>query len=124
MKSDEDVRMIASEAPILFAKACEFFILELTHRAWSMSEDIKRKTLQRVDVARAIAKTDTMDFLQDIITVEEGAGPGPSATPTAARGAGPAPGEPTTITHTVLFFYEPRTMHLVSYNSRCSDSVS
>jgi len=28
MKSDEDVRMISSEAPALFAKACEMFILE------------------------------------------------------------------------------------------------
>lgn len=27
MKSDEDVRMISAEAPILFAKACEMFIL-------------------------------------------------------------------------------------------------
>ncbi len=29
MKSDEDVRMISSEAPALFAKACEMFILEV-----------------------------------------------------------------------------------------------
>lgn len=27
MKSDEDVRMISAEAPVLFAKACELFIL-------------------------------------------------------------------------------------------------
>lgn len=26
MKSDEDVRMISAEAPVLFARACEFFI--------------------------------------------------------------------------------------------------
>ena len=32
MKSDEDVRMISAEAPVLFAKACEIFILELTLR--------------------------------------------------------------------------------------------
>lgn len=64
MKSDEDVRMIASEAPLLFAKACEFFILELTQRAWALSEDNKRKTLQRTDIARAVAHTDTLDFLQ------------------------------------------------------------
>ena len=29
-QSDEDVRMISAEAPVLFAKACEMFILELT----------------------------------------------------------------------------------------------
>ena len=33
MKADEDVRMISAEAPILFAKACELFILELTIRS-------------------------------------------------------------------------------------------
>jgi nuclear transcription factor Y, gamma len=32
MKSDEDVRMISAEAPVLFAKACEMFILEITLR--------------------------------------------------------------------------------------------
>lgn len=32
MKSDEDVRMISAEAPVLFAKACELFILDLTMR--------------------------------------------------------------------------------------------
>ena len=32
MKSDEDVRMISAEAPVLFAKACEMFILEMTQR--------------------------------------------------------------------------------------------
>lgn len=32
MKSDEDVRMISAEAPVLFAKACELFIMEMTMR--------------------------------------------------------------------------------------------
>lgn len=32
MKSDEDVRMISAEVPVLFAKACELFILDLTLR--------------------------------------------------------------------------------------------
>jgi len=68
MKSDEDVRvssfpitvtifkesanfettlqMISAEAPVLFAKACEIFILELTLRAWMHTEENKRRTLQ------------------------------------------------------------------------------
>jgi histone H3/H4 len=33
MKSDQDVRMISIEAPILFSKACELFITELTMKA-------------------------------------------------------------------------------------------
>jgi hypothetical protein len=32
MKSDEDVRMISAEAPVLFAKAAELFVLDLTIR--------------------------------------------------------------------------------------------
>jgi nuclear transcription factor Y gamma len=38
--------MISQEAPALFAKACELFILELTLRAWLNTEENKRKTLQ------------------------------------------------------------------------------
>ena len=46
MKSDEDVRMISAEAPVLFAKACELFILELSLRGWGAAEKSKRRTLQ------------------------------------------------------------------------------
>jgi nuclear transcription factor Y gamma len=38
--------MISAEAPILFAKACEMFILELTLRSWYQTEEFKRRTLQ------------------------------------------------------------------------------
>ena len=37
MKSDEDVRLISAEAPIVFAKACEMFIADLTVRAYGFS---------------------------------------------------------------------------------------
>ena len=88
MKSDEDVRMISSEAPVLFAKACEMFISELTMRAWSHAQEKKRRTLQRSDVAAAITKTDIFDFLIDIVPRDDfkdaasaGAGPAPSGLP-------------------------------------------
>ncbi|KAF0709528.1 hypothetical protein AaE_012853 [Aphanomyces astaci] len=71
MKSDEDVRMISAEAPVLFAKACEMFILELSLRAWIHTEENKRRTLQRNDIAMAITKTDTFDFLIDIVPRED-----------------------------------------------------
>ncbi|GAB9463847.1 hypothetical protein Gpo141_00001293 [Globisporangium polare] len=67
MKTDEDVRMISAEAPVLFAKACEMFILELSLRAWIHTEENKRRTLQRNDIAMAITKTDVFDFLIDIV---------------------------------------------------------
>eukprot|EP01083_Nonionella_stella_P079640 218611_1 len=70
MKSDEDVRMISAEAPILFAKACELFVLDLTMRAWSKTDENRRRTLQRADVAAAIQKNEMFDFLIDIIPRE------------------------------------------------------
>src|SRR6218665_474856 len=38
--------MISAEAPVLFAKAAEIFINELTLRAWVHAEENKRRTLQ------------------------------------------------------------------------------
>jgi nuclear transcription factor Y gamma len=66
MKSDEDVRMISAEAPVLFAKACELFILDLSIRAWGAAEKTKRRTLQKEDVEAAINNTDIFDFLRNL----------------------------------------------------------
>nr|QVG73960.1 nuclear factor Y transcription factor [Asarum sieboldii] len=71
MKADEDVRMISAEAPVLFAKACELFVLELTIRSWIHAEENKRRTLQKNDIAAAITRTDVFDFLVDIVPREE-----------------------------------------------------
>jgi len=46
MKLDDDVKMISAEVPVLFAKAAEIFIHELTLRAWLHTEESKRRTLQ------------------------------------------------------------------------------
>ena len=67
MKTDEDVRMISAEAPIIFAKACEIFITELTMRAWCIAEKNKRRTLQKADIAEALKQSDMFDFLIDIV---------------------------------------------------------
>lgn len=79
MKLDEDVKMISAEAPMLFAKAAEIFIHELTLRAWIHTEDNKRRTLQRNDIAMAITKFDMFDFLIDIVPRDE-VKPPPTAT--------------------------------------------
>ncbi|XP_071552094.1 nuclear transcription factor Y subunit gamma-like isoform X3 [Panulirus ornatus] len=71
MKLDEDVKMISAEAPVLFSKAAEIFITELTLRAWIHTEDNKRRTLQRNDIAMAITKYDQFDFLIDIVPRDE-----------------------------------------------------
>lgn len=67
MKTDEDVRMISAEAPVIFAKACEIFITEVTMRAWCESEAHKRRTLQRGDIAEALKQSDMFDFLIDVV---------------------------------------------------------
>eukprot|EP00635_Sarcinochrysidales_sp_CCMP3193_P005662 CAMPEP_0118919784 /NCGR_PEP_ID=MMETSP1166-20130328/18740_1 /TAXON_ID=1104430 /ORGANISM="Chrysoreinhardia sp, Strain CCMP3193" /LENGTH=244 /DNA_ID=CAMNT_0006860319 /DNA_START=36 /DNA_END=770 /DNA_ORIENTATION=+ len=75
MKIDDEVEcqlggrrcMVSSEAPVLFAKACEIFVLELTERAWSVTQENKRRTLQRSDVCAAVARSDMYDFLIDIV---------------------------------------------------------
>ena len=63
--------MISGEVPIVFSKAVELFISELALRAWIHTEDAKRRTLQRSDIAMAITKYDMFDFLIDIVPREE-----------------------------------------------------
>jgi nuclear transcription factor Y gamma len=64
MKADADLpKRVAGEAPLLFAKACEMFIQELTLRAWLHTEEDKRRTLQKKDVTVALASTKVFDFL-------------------------------------------------------------
>ncbi|KAF7300909.1 Nuclear transcription factor Y subunit C-2 [Mycena kentingensis (nom. inval.)] len=81
MKSDPDVKMIAADAPVLFCKACEIFIAEITARAFIVADSNKRRTLSRADIAKALTKSDQFDFLIDIVpreepfTVKEAAGP-------------------------------------------------
>lgn len=60
------------------------FIAELTCRAWLVAESHKRRTLQKSDVAAAIAFSDMFDFLIDIIPRE---GEGEDDNPDAGQGA-------------------------------------
>ncbi|KAJ7499934.1 histone-fold-containing protein [Mycena latifolia] len=102
MKSDPDVKMIAADAPILFCKACEIFIAEITARAFIIADSNKRRTLSRADIAKALTKSDQFDFLIDIVPREEpfagavaaGAGAGAVAGPKRVGQPGPAVGPP------------------------------
>ncbi|XP_073133025.1 nuclear transcription factor Y subunit C-3-like [Henckelia pumila] len=67
-KSGDDVKMISGEAPIVFAKACELFIEELTKSAWEMAVQGKRRTLNKEDVASAVIRTDVFDFLVNLVS--------------------------------------------------------
>ncbi|XP_022879812.1 uncharacterized protein LOC111397224 isoform X14 [Olea europaea var. sylvestris] len=68
MKSDKKVKMISSDTPILFAKACELFILDLTLRAWMNAEDNSRQSLRHCDVFTAIMGEELLSFLAKIIS--------------------------------------------------------
>lgn len=97
MKADPEVKMISAEAPILFAKGCDIFITELTMRAWIHAEENKRRTLQRSDIASALAKSDMFDFLIDIVPREEAASHSKrqaGGSQAAQGGAQPMPGQP------------------------------
>jgi len=80
MKSDPDVKMIAADAPILFCKACEIFIAEITARAFIIADSNKRRTLSRSDIAKALSKSDQFDFLIDVVPREDVSGGQASAT--------------------------------------------
>ncbi|XP_059664082.1 nuclear transcription factor Y subunit C-3-like [Cornus florida] len=67
-KSNDDVKMISGEAPIVFSKACELFIEEITKRSWRMAMQAKRRTLHKEDVASAVAATDVFDFLLNLVS--------------------------------------------------------
>ncbi|KAF2297797.1 hypothetical protein GH714_003126 [Hevea brasiliensis] len=66
-KSGDDVKMISGEAPIVFSKACELFIEELTQRSWMVTMQGKRRTLHKDDVASAVIATDIFDFLVNLV---------------------------------------------------------
>ncbi|KDP25464.1 hypothetical protein JCGZ_20620 [Jatropha curcas] len=66
-KSGDDVKMISGEAPIVFSKACELFIKELTQRSWMVTMQGKRRTLHKEDVASAVIATDIFDFLVNLV---------------------------------------------------------
>ncbi|RNA42713.1 nuclear transcription factor Y subunit gamma isoform X1 [Brachionus plicatilis] len=122
MKLDDEVKMISAEAPIIFAKAAEMFIQEVTIRSWLHTEDNKRRTLQRNDVALAISKYDQFDFLIDIVPREE-------IKPTKKESHSPNANSSATSANqqnaTVLNSLDPNTANLLSaINGSSNSSVS
>ncbi|CAA7400793.1 unnamed protein product [Spirodela intermedia] len=70
IKADEDVNHVASEALVVFAHACRLFVLELTLRSWAYSQEMNRRMLRMNDVAVAIARHGSFDFLLDIVPMQ------------------------------------------------------
>lgn len=63
--------MISSEAPYICEKACELFIREVALRSWMETQDQKRKTLQRGDIATAVSRNEMFDFLIDFFPADD-----------------------------------------------------
>lgn len=70
MVNGQQHKSVMGEVQCLVAKACEFFISDLSHRAYICAEEDRRKCLQRCDVARGISLSDMFDFLIDIVPRE------------------------------------------------------
>ena len=60
--------MISAEVPIMFSKAIEIFITELSLRAWLHTEEAKRRTVQVVNRQTEIQRRQTI--VTDILTIE------------------------------------------------------
>lgn len=88
--------MISAEAPILFARACEIFIADLTCRSYMHATANRRRTVQHSDVVAAVAGSNLFDFLVDIVPrsiAETGGGDhatagGSGGRPTSQRDSG------------------------------------
>ena len=66
MKSDQDVRMISAETPVIFARACEMFIMDITIRSTQFAEyDNERLVLTKKSILDTIKNTDIFDFLME-----------------------------------------------------------
>lgn len=70
MKEGEHPGMIAADAPVLLAKACEMLIKDLTLQSWDCTLTTRRCTLQRQDVISAIFKNHIYSFLLDMFSPE------------------------------------------------------
>ncbi|KAJ7533983.1 hypothetical protein O6H91_13G074100 [Diphasiastrum complanatum] len=63
--------MVSPEVPVLFSKACEMLIMELTVRSWTHTAMNRRKVVHKNDIATAISRTDIFDFLVEIVQRDE-----------------------------------------------------
>ncbi|KAG1884640.1 hypothetical protein F4604DRAFT_1574423, partial [Suillus subluteus] len=61
-----------SSHKILHCSSTKVFISEITARAFIIADSNKRRILSRADIAKALAKSDQLDSLIDIVPREEG----------------------------------------------------
>ena len=64
-------QMVSNDAPLIVAKACELFIIDLTYRSQFFCKQDGRKILSKEDICKTISNLDTFDFLIDIVGKEK-----------------------------------------------------
>lgn len=107
VKASNNIYMLSSEAVLLQTKACEFFIREITLRAWRHTNLHRRKTIQRSDIWSSVGDTEMYDFLIDIV---------PRAKDAAANNA--ATGKPETTDTTSAVDAFPSATNPFMYNTQ------
>ena len=66
MKRVESVGNVSAEAAGILSKACELFIMDISHRSWIFTEEDSRKKLTPKDIQKASDPIDYFDFFKDI----------------------------------------------------------
>ena len=65
IRNNRESVQISKEVPVIFSKALELFIVELTHKSWENVIQEDRNTLFRRDLIDCIQKEDMFDFVRD-----------------------------------------------------------
>ncbi|EGD76414.1 hypothetical protein PTSG_07533 [Salpingoeca rosetta] len=67
MRLDEQVKQLSLDAPIIMAKAAEFFIAQLTTAAWKETTQENKRVIQPRHIRNAAKQEEQYDFLVDIL---------------------------------------------------------
>uniref|UniRef100_A0A0D9YAX6 Core Histone H2A/H2B/H3 domain-containing protein n=1 Tax=Oryza glumipatula TaxID=40148 RepID=A0A0D9YAX6_9ORYZ len=67
VSSQKGNMMMTFDMPAFLSKMCELFVQELAVRAWASAQSHNRCIILDTDIAKAIASTESYDFLVDIL---------------------------------------------------------
>ncbi|KAK3288178.1 hypothetical protein CYMTET_4337 [Cymbomonas tetramitiformis] len=70
IKTEEDVKMVSSEASFLITKSTELFLELLSQRAAAIMDSEDRTQLTYNDVATSVDENDPLEFLRDIVPMK------------------------------------------------------
>ncbi|BAD52743.1 hap5 protein-like [Oryza sativa Japonica Group] len=67
VSSQKGNMMMTFDMPAFLSKMCELFVQELAARAWACAQSHNRCIILDMDIAEAVASTESYDFLVDIL---------------------------------------------------------